>query len=233
MWARQRGCAVACRTTSARRRRCPSAPSDGRRRRERRVDRRQERGRGVLPRVQPHQAPPAPVQHPLEGRQVVPFLAVTLDEEWPRAMVMRGAKRGRPLLRAVRARLRHRETLDLLLRTFPIRTCTQASSIATTVSDGRVLCAHIEKVAAPCVGAVQREEYDQLVADLLEFLDGDHSPVLDRLDKQMHGAADSLEYERAARCATRSRRCARSSNVSRWSARRRKTSMHRARRRCA
>ena len=115
-------------------------------------------------------------------------------------MVMRGAKRKGvryygPFAHAYAIR----ETLDLLLRTFPIRTCTQAKFDRHHRLGRPCLYAHIEKCAAPCVGAVQREEYDQLVGELLEFLDGDHSPVLDRLDKQMHGAADSLEYERAAR----------------------------------
>src|SRR5262249_28439654 len=92
-----------------------------------------------------------------------------------------------------------RETLDLLLRTFPIRTCTQPKFDRHHRLGRPCLYAHIEKCAAPCVGAVDRDDYDRLVADLLEFLDGDHAPVLDRLEKQMHGAADELEYERAAR----------------------------------
>src|SRR5262245_48087205 len=136
----------------------------------------------------------------LKDDKSYPFLAVTLDEEWPRAMVMRGSKR-----RGVRyyGPFAHayaiRETLDLLLRTFPIRTCTQAKFDRHHRLGRPCLYAHIEKCAAPCVSAVGREDYDRLVADLLEFLDGDHAPVLDRLEKQMHGAADQLEYERAAR----------------------------------
>src|SRR6266540_3969057 len=136
----------------------------------------------------------------LKDDKSYPFLAVTLDEEWPRAMVMRGAKRKGvryygPFAHAYAIR----ETLDLLLRTFPIRTCTQAKFDRHHRLGRPCLYAHIEKCVAPCVGAVGREEYDQLVADLLEFLDGDHGPVLDRLDKQMHVAADALEFERAAR----------------------------------
>src|SRR5205823_5269361 len=136
----------------------------------------------------------------LKDDKSYPYLAVTLDEEWPRAMVMRGAKRKGvryygPFAHAYAIR----ETLDLLLRTFPIRTCTQAKFDRHHRLGRPCLYAHIEKCAAPCVGAVGREDYDRLVSDLLEFLDGDHSPVLDRLDKQMHSAADSLEYERAAR----------------------------------
>src|SRR5437660_11076817 len=129
-----------------------------------------------------------------------PFLAVTLDEEWPRAMVLRGKKRkGVRYFGPYAHAYAIRETLDLLLRTLPIRTCTQAKFDRHHRLGRPCLYAHIEKCAAPCVGAVGRDYYDRLVGDLLEFLDGDHSPVLDRLDKQMHGAADSLEYERAAR----------------------------------
>ena len=61
------------------------------------------------------------------------------------------------------------------------------------------LYAHIEKCVAPCVGAVDHDQYMELVNDLIYFLDGDTAPVLDRLDKQMHEASDVLEFERAAR----------------------------------
>jgi excinuclease ABC subunit C len=136
----------------------------------------------------------------LKDDKSYPFLAVTLDEEWPRAMVMRGKKRKGvryygPFAHAYAIR----ETLDLLLRTFPIRTCTQPKFDRHHRLGRPCLYAHIEKCVAPCVDAVGREDYDRLVADLLEFLDGNHSPVLDRLDKQMHEASDALEFERAAR----------------------------------
>jgi excinuclease ABC subunit C len=136
----------------------------------------------------------------LKDDKSYPFLAVTLDEEWPRAMVMRGAKRKGvryygPFAHAYAIR----ETLDLLLRTFPIRTCTQAKFDRHHRLGRPCLYAHIEKCVAPCVGAVEDDEYDRLVADLLEFLDGNHAPVLDRLEKQMHEASDALEFERAAR----------------------------------
>jgi excinuclease ABC subunit C len=136
----------------------------------------------------------------LKDDKSYPFLAVTLDEEWPRAMVMRGSKRKGvryygPFAHAYAIR----ETLDLLLRTFPIRTCTQPKFDRHHRLGRPCLYAHIEKCVAPCVDAVGRDDYDRLVADLLEFLDGNHAPVLDRLDKQMHEASDALEFERAAR----------------------------------
>jgi excinuclease ABC subunit C len=136
----------------------------------------------------------------LKDDKSYPFLAVTLDEEWPRAMVMRGAKRkGVRYFGPFAHAYAIRETLDLLLRTFPVRTCTQNKFDRHHRLGRPCLYAHIEKCAAPCVGAVGREDYDHLVEELLTFLDGEHAPILDRLDKQMHEAADALEFERAAR----------------------------------
>ncbi len=136
----------------------------------------------------------------LKDDKSYPFLAVTLDEEWPRAMVMRGAKRkGVRYYGPYAHAYAIRETLDLLLRTFPIRTCTKGKFDRHHRLGRPCLYAHIEKCVAPCVGAVSREEYDQLVGDLLQFLDGDSSPILDRLDKRMHEASDELAFELAAR----------------------------------
>jgi excinuclease ABC subunit C len=129
-----------------------------------------------------------------------PYLAVTLDEEWPRAMVMRGKKRkGVRYFGPYAHAYAIRETLDLLLRTFPIRTCTKGKFERHQRLGRPCLYAHIEKCAAPCVGAVTKDEYSALVDELLSFLDGETSPVLDRLDKAMHESADALEFERAGR----------------------------------
>lgn len=129
-----------------------------------------------------------------------PFLAVTVGDEWPRPMVMRGRKR-----RGVRyfGPYGHayaiRETLDLLLRTFPLRTCSD-NKFGRHEKLGRpCLLYHIEKCAGPCVGEVDHETYDRLVRDLVEFLDGDTEPVVRRLEEEMRVAASALEYERAAR----------------------------------
>jgi len=136
----------------------------------------------------------------LKDDKSYPYLAVTLDEEWPRAMVMRGAKRkGVRYFGPYAHAYAIRETLDLLLRTFPIRTCTKNKYDRHHRLGRPCLYAHIEKCAAPCVGAVTPEEYQHLVVELLDFLDGDSAAVLDRLDKQMHEASDTLEFERAAR----------------------------------
>src|SRR4029079_331240 len=136
----------------------------------------------------------------LKDDKSYPYLAVTLDEEWPRAMVLRGQKR-----KGVRSfgpyahAYAIRETLDLLLRTFPIRTCTKNKFDRHHRLGRPCLYAHIEKCAAPCVGAVTTEAYTQSGVELLDFLDGETSPILDRLDKRMHEASDALDFERAAR----------------------------------
>lgn len=136
----------------------------------------------------------------LKDDKSYPFLAVTLDEEWPRAMVMRGRKRkGVRYFGPYAHAYAIRETLDLLLRTFPIRTCTKGKFDRHHRLGRPCLYAHIEKCAAPCVGDIDHEEYDGLVEELLEFLDGEHEPVLRRLETQMRDAAEALEFERAAR----------------------------------
>jgi excinuclease ABC subunit C len=136
----------------------------------------------------------------LKDDKSYPYLAITLDEEWPRAMVMRGAKRkGVRYFGPYAHAYAIRETLDLLLRTFPIRTCTKNKFDRHARLGRPCLYAHIEKCVAPCVGAVTHDEYMTLVGELISFLDGDTAPVLDRLEKQMHEASDALEFERAAR----------------------------------
>lgn len=136
----------------------------------------------------------------LKDDKSYPFLAVTLDEEWPRAMVMRGNKRkGVRYFGPYAHAYAIRETLDLLLRTFPIRTCTDNKFDRHRRLGRPCLYAHIEKCAAPCVDAVGREEYDGLVAELLAFLDGDTDAVVARLERRMQEAAGDYEFELAAR----------------------------------
>ena len=136
----------------------------------------------------------------LKDDKSYPFLAVTIDEEWPRAMVMRGAKRkGVRYFGPYAHAYAIRETLDLLLRTFPIRTCTNGKFQRHQRLGRPCLYAHIEKCAAPCVNAVTPDEYRALVDDMLAFLAGESAPVVARLEALMAGAADELEFERAAR----------------------------------
>ncbi len=129
-----------------------------------------------------------------------PYLAVTVGDEWPKATVMRGAKRKDtryfgPYAHAYAIR----ETLDLLLRSFPVRTCSDAKLRRHQLLGRPCLLYHIERCSGPCVGAIGPEEYGMLVAELMEFLDGDTKPVVDRLEAEMRLAAGELEFERAAR----------------------------------
>jgi len=136
----------------------------------------------------------------LKDDKSYPYLAVTLDEEWPRAMVMRGQHRkGVRYFGPFAHAYAIRETLDLLLRTFPIRTCTNPKFDRHHRLGRPCLYAHIEKCAAPCVDDIDHDAYMRLVQELLDFLDGEHEPVLRRLEERMHTASDQLEFELAAR----------------------------------
>src|SRR3954469_5556721 len=112
-----------------------------------------------------------------------PYLAVTLDDEWPRPTVMRGRRRkGVRYFGPFGHAYAIRETLDLLLRTFPIRTCSD-NKFAHHERLGRpCLLFHIEKCTGPCVGEVGRSEYDGLVDELIQFLCGGTQDVVRRLE---------------------------------------------------
>ena len=129
-----------------------------------------------------------------------PFLCVTMLDEWPRAMVMRGRRRkGNRYFGPYGHAYAIRETLDLLLRTFPIRTCTDNKFNRHERLGKPCLLYHIEKCSGPCVGDVSAGDYDEMVAELLRFLEGDSDPVVHRLEAEMAAAADELDFERAAR----------------------------------
>jgi excinuclease ABC subunit C len=129
-----------------------------------------------------------------------PFLAITTDDHWPRAMVMRGKKRkGVTYFGPYGHAYAIRETLDLLLRTFPIRTCSENKFNHHERLGRPCLLFHIEKCTGPCVKEVEKEEYDRLVGELIDFLCGETQTVVRRLEEQMREASDALEFERAAR----------------------------------
>ena len=129
-----------------------------------------------------------------------PLLAVTTDEEWPRAVVVRGRRR-----RGVRyfGPYAHayaiRETLDLLLRSFPVRTCSPGKFRQHERLGRPCLLFHIEKCAGPCVGEVTPEDYETMVDGLCRFLGGDTDDVVRGLEAEMREASSELEFERAAR----------------------------------
>ena len=129
-----------------------------------------------------------------------PFLAVTVDEEWPRAFVMRGTRRkGTRYFGPFPHAYAIRDTLDLLLRTFPVRTCGPGKFVQHERLGRPCLLFHIEKCSGPCVGEIGPDAYRRLVADLTRFLDGDTDDVVDELRRLMEEASRNLEFERAAR----------------------------------
>ena len=129
-----------------------------------------------------------------------PFLAITLDEQYPRALVMRGRKRkGTRYFGPYAHAYAIRDTLDLLLRSFPIRTCSPGKFNEHHRLGRPCLLFHIEKCSGPCVGEIDEMPYRQLVQELCDFLDGDTDEIVKRLEAQMASAAEKLEYEWAAR----------------------------------
>ncbi|MGH3471471.1 MAG: excinuclease ABC subunit UvrC [Nocardioidaceae bacterium] len=129
-----------------------------------------------------------------------PWLAVTLNEEFPRVMVGRGAKR-----RGVRyfGPYSHawaiRETVDLLLRVFPMRSCSQGVFKRSSQIGRPCLLGYIGKCAAPCVGRVTVEEHREIVDDFISFLSGQTTQHIKRLERRMQAASDDLDFEQAAR----------------------------------
>jgi excinuclease ABC subunit C len=129
-----------------------------------------------------------------------PFLAVTVDEQWPRALVMRGRKRkGTRYFGPYAHAYAIRDTLDLLLRSFPIRTCSPAKFNQHQRLGRPCLLYHIEKCSGPCVGEIEELPYRELVRELCDFLAGDTDEIVRRLEGEMKRAASELEFERAAR----------------------------------
>ena len=129
-----------------------------------------------------------------------PFLAVTLDEEWPRAMVMRGRRRkGTRYFGPYVQAWAIRETLDSLLRTFPVRTCSASKFSQHQRLERPCLLFHIEKCSGPCVGAVGKDEYARHVSDLMRFLNGDSDEVVNRITAEMRASSNSHDFERAAK----------------------------------
>jgi excinuclease ABC subunit C len=129
-----------------------------------------------------------------------PFLAVTLFEEVPRLMVYRGPKKkGIRYFGPYAHAWAIRETLDLLLRVFPARTCSAGVYRRAERTGRPCLLGHIGKCSAPCVGWVSKDEHRAIVDDFCNFMAGHTGAYLKRLEREMRAAADAEEFERAAR----------------------------------
>ncbi|MET8144197.1 excinuclease ABC subunit UvrC [Sphaerisporangium sp. NPDC005288] len=129
-----------------------------------------------------------------------PFLAVTMGDDFPRVQVLRGAKRkGTRYFGPYSHAWAIRETVDLLLRVFPVRTCS-AGVFKRAGQIGRpCLLGYIDKCSAPCVGNVTPEQHRELAEDFCDFMAGNTGRFIKRLERAMREAAAAEEYERAAR----------------------------------
>ncbi|MEC4019474.1 excinuclease ABC subunit UvrC [Streptomyces sp. H27-D2] len=129
-----------------------------------------------------------------------PSLAVTLNEKYPRVQVMRGPKKkGVRYFGPYGHAWAIRETVDLMLRVFPVRTCS-AGVFKRSEQIGRpCLLGYIGKCSAPCVGRVTPEEHRELAEEFCDFMAGRTGTYLRRLEERMRDAAEAMEYEKAGR----------------------------------
>jgi excinuclease ABC subunit C len=128
-----------------------------------------------------------------------PYLALTMDEKFPRVQVMRGDRRKGTRYFGPYTAGAIRETMDTLLRVFPVRSCSAGVLKRAQASGRPCLLGYIDKCAAPCVGRVTPEEHRALAEDFCAFMGGEAKRFITRLEKEMAGAVAELDYERAAR----------------------------------
>ncbi|MEJ7834127.1 MAG: excinuclease ABC subunit UvrC [Nocardioides sp.] len=129
-----------------------------------------------------------------------PWLAVTVGEEFPRVMVGRGAKRkGTRYFGPYGHAWAIRETVDILLRVFPMRSCSNGVFKRSSQIGRPCLLGYIGKCSAPCVGTVSPEEHRAIVDDFCDFMAGQTRPFVRRIEKQMYAASEALDFEKAAR----------------------------------
>ncbi len=128
-----------------------------------------------------------------------PWVAVTWSEEFPRVFVGRGSKRkGTRYFGPYAQAWAIRDTIDSLLRVFPMRSCTKGVFNSSHASGRPCLMGYIGKCAAPCVGRIDADAHRDLVQDVCDFLAGHTAALIRRLDAEMHVASTNLEFERAA-----------------------------------
>jgi excinuclease ABC subunit C len=129
-----------------------------------------------------------------------PYLAVTMDEEYPRVMVMRGARRrGTRYFGPYSHAWAIRETVDTLLRVFPVRTCSAGVFKRASQIGRPCLLGYIGKCSAPCVERISQAEHRRLAEEFCDFMAGQTARFIRRLEGEMRAAAAAEEFERAAR----------------------------------
>ena len=128
-----------------------------------------------------------------------PYLAITSQEEFPRVFVYRGDKRkGVTYFGPFVHTWALRDTLDHLLRVFPMRSCS-SGVFRNAKSAGRpCLLAHINRCSAPCVGWITAEEHSALVKKFSRFMSGQTDDIVSEIKQQMLAASDAQDYERAS-----------------------------------
>ncbi|WGT48081.1 excinuclease ABC subunit UvrC [Tessaracoccus lacteus] len=128
-----------------------------------------------------------------------PWLAVTMADEFPRVFVGRGAKkRGTRYFGPFGQAWAIRETVDLLLRVFPMRSCTQGVFNRARSSGRACLLGDIGKCSAPCVGRVSPEEHRGIAEDFCSFMGGNTGGIIGRIEREMYQASADLNFEKAA-----------------------------------
>jgi excinuclease ABC subunit C len=129
-----------------------------------------------------------------------PWLAVTVGDEFPRVMVGRGAKRkGTRYFGPYSHAWAIRETVDILLRVFPMRSCSNGVFKRSQQIGRACLLGYIGKCSAPCVGNVSADEHREIVDDFCDFMAGQTRPFVRRIEREMYAASDAMEFEKAAR----------------------------------
>ena len=129
-----------------------------------------------------------------------PWLAVTVGDEYPRVMVGRGAKRkGTRYFGPYSHAWAIRETVDILLRVFPMRSCSNGVFKRSAQIGRPCLLGYIGKCSAPCVDTVSAAEHRAIVDDFCDFMGGQTRPFVRRIEKEMYAASDAMDFERAAR----------------------------------
>jgi excinuclease ABC subunit C len=129
-----------------------------------------------------------------------PWLAVTVGEEFPRVMVGRGAKKkGTRYFGPYSHAWAIRETVDQLLRVFPMRSCSNGVFKRSAQIGRPCLLGYIDKCVAPCVGNVTAEEHRAVVDDFCDFMAGNTAGFVKRIEREMYAASEALDFERAAR----------------------------------
>jgi excinuclease ABC subunit C len=128
-----------------------------------------------------------------------PYLAVTMSEKYPRVQVLRGERRKGTRYFGPFTAGAIRDTMDTLLRVFPVRSCSAGVLKRAEASGRPCLLGYIDKCAAPCVGRISVEDHRALAEDFCTFMAGEAKPFVARLEKDMAAAVAELDYERAAR----------------------------------